>query len=122
MIKLEDLKVGDYVGYLYGDEVLIVKKINIKSFTTTIGLTIYENDFKHYFIITEDEARASVVHKYNQELKELNELLKKLQEDINTFNFDNQYYEINTEALDNKINGILEKIKEKLENEEINTL
>ena len=117
MIKLEDLKVGDYVGYLYGDEVLIVKKINIKSFTTTIGLTIYENDFKHYFIITEEEARASVVHKYNQELKELNELLKKLQEDINTFNFDNQYYEINTEALDNKINGILEKIKEKIENE-----
>ena len=41
----------------------------------------------------------------------------KLQEDINTFNFDNQYYEINTEALDNKINGILEKIKEKLEND-----
>ena len=117
MIKLEDLKVGDYVGYLYGDDVLIVKKINKKSFTTTIGLTIYENDFKHYFIITKEEARASVVHKYNQELKELNELLKKLQEDINTFNFDNQYYEINTEALDNKINGILEKIKEKLEND-----
>ena len=117
MIKLEDLKVGDYVGYLYGDEVLIVKKINIKSFTTTIGLTIYESDFKHYFIITEEEARASVVHKYNQELKELNELLKKIQEDLNTFNFDNQYYEINTEAIDNKINGILDKIKEKLENE-----
>lgn len=117
MIKLEDLKVGDYVGYLYGDDVFIVKKINIKSFTTTIGLTIYEFDFKHYFIITEEEARASVVHKYNNELNALNENLKELQETFNTFNFDNQYYEINTEALDNKINGILEKIKEKLENE-----
>lgn len=117
MIKLEDLKVGDYVGYLYGDEVFIVKKINKKSFTTTIGLTIYEFDFKHYFIITEEEARASAIHNLNEELKEMNELLKKLQEDFDTFNFDNQYYEINTEALDNKINGILDKIKEKLENE-----
>ena len=117
MIKLEDLKVGDYVGYLYGNEVLIVKKINIKSFTTTIGLTIYESEFKHYFIITEDEARASAIHDLNYELKELNENLKELQETLNTFNFDNQYYEINTEALDNKINGILDKIKEKLKNE-----
>ena len=52
-----------------------------------------------------------------EDIEEMNELLKKLQEDFDTFNFDNQYYEINTEALDNKINGILEKIKEKLENE-----
>ena len=117
MIKLEDLKVGDYLGYLYGNIVEIVKKINKKSITTTIGSTIYENEFKHYFVITEEEARASAIHNLNYELKELNELLKKLQEDINTFNFDNQYYEINTEALDNKINGILEMIKEKLENE-----
>ena len=116
MIKLEDLKVGDYVENIYSNTLLIVKKINKKSFTTTGG-TIYENDFNHCFVITEDEARASAVHDLNYELKELNELLKKIQEDINTFNFDNQYYEINTEALDNKINGILEKIKEKLENE-----
>ena len=116
MIKLEDLKVGDYVNSLWGG-VVIVKKINKKSFTTTHGITIYENDFNHCFVITEDEARASAVHDLNYELKELNELLKKLQEDINTFNFDNQYYEINTEALDNKINGILDKIKEKLESE-----
>ena len=115
MIKLEDLKVGDYVVWIWGNDVEIVKKINKKSFTTTTGLTIYENEFKDFFVITEKEARASAIHNYNQELKEMNELLKKLQEDFNTFNFDNQYYEINTEALDNKINGILDKIKEKLE-------
>ena len=117
MIKLEDLKVGDYVGCLWIDYVGIVKKINKKSFTTSRRLTIYESEFKDWFVITEEEARASAIHDLNYELKELNELLKKLQEDINTFNFDNQYYEINTEALDNKINGILEKIKEKLEND-----
>ena len=117
MIKLEDLKVGDYLGYLNGNIVEIVKKINKKSITTTIGLTIYERDFKYYYVITEEEAKASAIHCLNDELKELNELLKKLQEDLNTFNFDNQYYEINTEALDNKINGILDKIKEKIENE-----
>ena len=122
MIKLEDLKVGDYVGYLYGDEVLIVKKINIKSFTTTIGLTIYESDFKHYFIITEEEARASVVHKYNQELKELDKHLKELQDNLYKITLDNPYYTIDTEAIDNKITDILENIKEKIENEEINTL
>lgn len=117
MIKLEDLKVGDYVGSLWGKGVATVKKINKKSFTTTTGLTIYENEFKNCFVITEEEARASAIHSYNQELKELNENLKLLQEDLNTFNFDNQYYEINTEALDNKINSILDKIKDKLENE-----
>ena len=117
MIKLEDLKVGDYVGYIYSDAVVIVKKINKKSFTTTTGLTIYENEFKDCFVITEEQARASAIHNLNEELKEMNELLKKLQEDFDTFNFDNQYYEINTEALDNKINDILDRIKEKLENE-----
>lgn len=117
MIKLEDLKVGDYVGCLYVNIVDIVKKINKKSFTTATGETIYEREFKEFFVLTEEEARASVIHNLNEELKEMNELLKKLQEDFNTFNFDNQYYEINTEALDNKINGILDKIKEKLEND-----
>lgn len=117
MIKLEDLKVGDYLGYLNSNIVEIVKKINKKSFTTKTGETIYEREFKEFFVLTEEEARASAIHNLNEELKEMNELLKKLQEDINTFNFDNQYYEINTEALDNKINGILEKIKEKLEND-----
>ena len=117
MIKLENLKVGDYVKYLYCDCVSVVGKINKRSFTTTTNITIYESEFKDCFVITEDEARASAIHNLNEELKEMNELLKKLQEDFDTFNFDNQYYEINTEALDNKINGILEKIKEKLENE-----
>ena len=117
MIKLEELKVGDYVGYIYSDTVVIVKKINTKSFTTTLGITIYENEFRNCFVLTEDEVRASAIHNLNEELKDMDELLKKLQEDFNTFNFDNQYYEINTEALDNKINGILDKIKEKLENE-----
>ena len=117
MIKLEDLKVGDYVKFLHSDIIDVVQKINKISYTTTTGSTIYESEFKDYFVITEDEARASAIHNLNEELKEMNELLKKLQEDFDTFNFDNQYYEINTEALDNKINDILENIKEKLENE-----
>ena len=112
MIKLEDLKVGDYVENIYSNTLLIVKKINKKSFTTTGG-TIYENGFEDCFVLTEDEARASIIHKYNQELKELNENLKSLHVLLKIF----QQYEVNTEALDNKINGILEKIKEKLENE-----
>lgn len=117
MIKLEDLKVGDYVGCLYVNIVDIVKKINKKSFTTVTGETIYEREFKEFFVLTEDEARASAIHELNCELKALNENLKELQEDLNTFDLDNQYYEINTEALENKINDILDKIKEKLESE-----
>ena len=116
MIKLEDLKVGDYVKFLHSDVIGVVQKINKKSFTTTTGSTIYESEFKHYFVITEEEARASDVHMYNQELKELNENLKSLHILLKIF----QQYEVNTEALDNKINGILDNIKEKLENEEIN--
>lgn len=113
MIKLEDLKVGDYVENIYSNTVLIVKKINKKSFTTTQGATIYENGFEDCFVITENEARASIIHNYNQELKELNENLKSLDFLLKIM----PHYEVNAQALDNKINGILEKIKEKLEND-----
>ena len=112
MIKLEDLKVGDYVENIYSNTLLIVKKINKKSFTTKQGATIYENGFEDCFVITEDEARASIIHNYNQELKELNENLKSLDFLLKTM----PHYEVNAQALDNKINGILDKIKEKLEN------
>ena len=115
MIKLEDLKVGDYVGWIWSNDVEIVKKINKKSFTTTTGLTIYELQFQHYFVLTEDEARASIIHKYNQELKELNENLKSLEMSLDFLLKINPYYEVNTEVIEDKINGILEKIKEKLE-------
>ena len=117
MIKLEDLKVGDYVGWIWSNDVEIVKKINKKSFTTTTGSTIYELQFQHYFVLTEDEARASIIHKYNQELKELNENLKSLEMSLDFLLKINPYYEVNTEAIEDKINGILEKIKEKLEND-----
>lgn len=113
MIKLEDLKVGDYVENIYSNTLLIVKKINKKSFTTKQGATIYENCFEDCFVINENEARASIIHKYNQELKELNENLKSLHVLLKIF----QQYEVNTEAIEEKINDILEKIKEKLENE-----
>lgn len=113
MIKLEDLKVGDYVENIYSNTVLIVKKINKKSFTTTQGATIYENGFEDCFVITENEARASIIHNYNQELKELNENLKSLDFLLKIM----PHYEVNAQALDNKINGILDKIKEKLEND-----
>ena len=111
MIKLEDLKVGDYVENIYSNTLLIVKKINKKSFTTKQGATIYENGFEDCFVLTEDEARASIIHNYNQELKELNNNLKSLDFLLKIM----PHYEVNTEALDNKINGILENIKEELE-------
>ena len=115
MIKLEDLKVGDYVENIYSNTLLIVKKINKKSFTTKQGATIYENGFEDCFVLTEDEARASIIHNYNQELKELNENLKSLKMSLDFLLKINPYYEVNTEAIEDKINGILEKIKEKLE-------
>ena len=117
MIKLEDLKVGDYVGCIWGNDVEIVKKINKKSFTTTTGSTIYELQFQHYFIITEDEARASAIHPYNQELKELNENLKSLEMRLDFILKIKPDYEVNTEAIEEKINDILDNIKEELEND-----
>ena len=117
MIKLEDLKVGDYVGYIYSDVVLIVKKINKKSFTTTVGLTIFENEFRNCFVLTEDEARASAIHNLNEELKELNNNLKSLEMSFDFISKINPCYEVNTEAIEDKINGILDKIKEKIEND-----
>ena len=117
MIRLKDLKVGDYVKYLYDDHIIIVDKINKKSFTTARGGTIYESEFENYFVITEEEARANSIHHYNKELKELNKNLKELQENVNTISSDNRYYKIYTQAIEEEINDILENIKDALENE-----
>ena len=119
MIKLKDLKVGDYVKSIYDDSLRIVDKINKKSFTTKRHGTIYESEFEEYFVITEEEARASTIHYYNKELKELNKNLKELQENLNAIPLDNPYYtiDIDTQAIEEEINDILEIIKEVLENE-----
>ena len=117
MIRLKDLKVGDYVKSLYNDSIIIVDKINKKSFTTRRDGTIYESEFENYFVITEEEARASTIHSYNKELKELNKNLKELQENVNTISSDNRYYKIYTQAIEEGINDILENIREELEND-----
>ncbi len=117
MIRLKDLKVGDYVKSLYDDSIIIVDKINKKSFTTRRDGTIYESEFKNYFVITEEEARANAIHHYNKELKELNKNLKILRENLNTIALDNRYYNIYTECIKEDLNDILENIKEALEND-----
>ena len=117
MIKLKDLKVGDYVKSIYDDSLIIVDKINKKSFTTARGGTIYESEFENYFVITEEEARAYAIHYYNKELKELNKNLKELQENLNMIPLDNPYYIIDAQAIEEEINDILENIKEVLEDE-----
>lgn len=117
MISLTDLKVGDYVGWIWGNDVEIVKKINKKSFTTTTGSTIYESEFKHYFVITEEEARASIIHDYNEDLKELNKHLKELLDNLELIYGVNPYYTIDTQAIEEKINDLIESIREELENE-----
>ena len=116
MIKLKDLKVGDYVKFLYGDSIMVVDKINKKSFTTKRHGTIYESEFEECFIMTEEEAKASTIHYYNKELKELNKYLKELQENLNAIPLDNPYYtiDIDTQAIEEEINDILENIKEEL--------
>ena len=103
---------------ILSNTLLIVKKINKKSFTTKQGATIYENGLEDCFILTEEEARASVVHKYNQELKELNENLKSLEKNKDIISLFTTKYPMDTEVIEEKINGILDKIKEKLENDQ----
>ena len=118
MIKLEDLKVGDYIKSLYNNTILIVDRINKKSFTTTRRcMTIYESEFKQYFVITEEEARASIIHSYNEELKRLNKNLVDTIENVNNYSFDNPYYSVDTEKIERDIIDLLEKIREELEDE-----
>lgn len=117
MIKLKDLKEGDYIKFLYDNQILIVDKINKKSFGTTRGVTIYESEFKHYFVITEEEARATVVCNFNKELKKLNKHLKELEKQLDEISLDNPYYTIDTQAIEEKINDILENIEEVLSND-----
>ena len=117
MIQLKDLKVGNYIKWLYDNNILIVDKINKKSFTTTRGVTIFEKEFKHYFVITEEEARANIIHKYNNELKNLNSNLEELICKLNDYSYDNRYFTIDTELLEEDIKDLLEDIKEVLDND-----
>lgn len=115
MISLTDLKVGDYVKYLHTNIIDVVQKINKRSFTTTTGSTIYESEFKHYFVITEEEARASIIHDYNEDLKELNKHLKELLDNLELIYGVNPYYTIDTQAIEEKINDLIESIRGELE-------
>ena len=117
MISLTDLKVGDYVKYLHTDIIEAVQKINKRSFTTTTGSTIYESEFKHYFVITEEEARASVIHDLNKELRKLNKNLEELKENLGTTPLRNSWYTVDTQTIEDIINDLLESIREVLEDE-----
>ena len=117
MIRLKDLKVGDYVKSLYDDSLIIVDKINKKSFTTRRDGTIYESELENYSVITEEEARANAIHHYNKELKELNKNLKELQENLNAIPLNNPYYILDVQAIEEEINDFLENIKEVLEDD-----
>lgn len=117
MISLTDLKVGDYVKYLHSDIIDVVQKINKRSFTTTTGSTIYESEFKHYFVITEEEARASIIHDLNKELRELNKNLNELKENLGTTPLRNSWYTVDTQTIEDIINDLLESIREELEDE-----
>ena len=117
MIKLEDLKVGDYVKYLHTNIIDVVQKINKRSFTTTTGSTIYESEFKHYFVITEEEARASVIHDLNKELRKLNKNLEELKENLGTTPLRNSWYTVDAQTIEDIINDLLESIREELKDE-----
>ena len=117
MIKLTDLKVGDYLRSFYNTYVYVVKKINKKSFTTTTGSTIYESEFRDYFVITKEEARASVIHDLNKELRKLNKNLNELKENLGTTPLRNSWYTVDTQTIEDIINDLLESIREELENE-----
>lgn len=117
MISLTDLKVGDYVKYLHTNIIDVVQKINKKSFTTTTGSTIYESEFKHYFVITKEEARASVIHDYNKELRKLNKNLNELKENLGTTPLRNSWYTVDTQTIEDIINDLLESIREELVDE-----
>lgn len=117
MISLTDLKVGDYLRSFYNTYVYVVKKINKKSFTTTTDLTIHEKEFEHYFVITKEEARASVIHDYNKELRNLNKNLNELKEILDNTCLRNSWYTVDTQTIEDIINDLLESIREVLEDE-----
>lgn len=117
MIKLTDLKVGDYLRSFYNTYVFVVKKINKKSFTTTKDLTIHEKEFEHYFVITREEARASVIHDLNKELRNLNKNLNELKENLGTTPLRNSWYTVDVQTIEDIINDLLESIREELQNE-----
>lgn len=117
MISLTDLKVGDYLRSFYNTYVYVVKKINKKSFTTTTDLTIHEKEFENYFVITKDEARASVIHDLNKELRKLNKNLNELKENLGTTPLRNSWYTVDTQTIEDVINDLLENIREVLADE-----
>ena len=117
MISLTDLKVGDYLRSFYNTYVYVVKKINKKSFTTTTDLTIHEKEFENYFVITKEEARASVIHDLNRELRKLNKNLNELKENLGTTPVRNSWYTVDTQTIEDIINDLLESIREELADE-----
>ena len=71
MITKKDLIVGQYVKYMYGSYVEVIESVNSQYAYTDLKNRIYPKDYDKYFVITEEEAKASLVHSLNNEIQDL---------------------------------------------------
>lgn len=114
MITKEDLKVGQYVKCIYGSSFEIIESVNSQYAYTNLKNRIYPKDYNEYFVLTEQEAKAYLVHSLNDEIVDLLSNLEDLQKEV--YNLANlPYLTIDTEELEEDLEDIIARTKEILE-------
>ena len=113
MLTKEDLKIGQYVKYIYGTYCEIIESINSQYAYTNMKNRIYPKDYKYYFALTEQEAKGHIVYSLNSELKDLLANLKDFEKEV--FNLSNlPYFTVDTEEIENDLKDIMDRFEEVL--------
>lgn len=110
----EDLKVGQYIRSIYSKNIEIIESVNSQYAYTNFKNRIYPKDYKYFFVLTEQDVKASLVHSLNIELENLLFNIQGLQEEVdNLANL--PYITINTDEIEEDLKDIIIKISELLE-------
>ena len=114
MLNKENLKVGQYVKSIYHKYIEIIESVNSQYAYTNFKNRIYPKDYNEYFILTEQEAKASLVHSLNDELQDLLSNVQDLQKEV--YNLANlPYITVDTDEVEEDLKDIVIRINEVLE-------
>lgn len=104
--NLSRFKVGDYIKAFWSSSFYKIEKINIRSITTTSGMTLYEKELNNYIVYTEQEMKLYQIALYSEQIEKLLDNFENLKEVADRY--------IDVDAIVDDIDEIIVGLKEVL--------
>lgn len=113
MLNKEDIKVGQYVKYIYSNNIEIIESVNSQYAYTNLKTRIYPKDYINYIALSNEEVKAESIHCLNDEIQDLLSNIKDLQEEV--YNLSNlPYITIDNDKVKEDLEDIVDRINEVL--------